>query len=196
MEEATGVPPVAGDPRTEAERAADHAAVARLADTLLPALMGRLAATHLGELEVREGGWHVRLRRPADARREPSSSRVAERLDRMRGRAAAHHTSHHDGDDGTSGHGPGAHGEPAEADDPQHPTATSPAVGVFQAGRNAGVGATVRSGDRIAVVDVLGVPTDVVSPVDGRVTEILVESGTAVEYGQPLVRLEATGGAR
>ncbi len=50
--------------RTDAERAADHAAIDRLSAELLPALIAKLGATGLGELEVREGGWRVRLRRP------------------------------------------------------------------------------------------------------------------------------------
>jgi biotin carboxyl carrier protein len=45
-------------------RLADHAAIARLTDELLPALIAKLSTTQLGELEVREGEWHVRLRRP------------------------------------------------------------------------------------------------------------------------------------
>jgi biotin carboxyl carrier protein len=44
--------------------ASDHAGIARLADELLPALIAKLATTQLAELEVREGDWHVRLRRP------------------------------------------------------------------------------------------------------------------------------------
>ena len=36
--------------------------------TLLPALIAKLGATGLGELEVREGEWRVRLRRPSDGR--------------------------------------------------------------------------------------------------------------------------------
>jgi biotin carboxyl carrier protein len=50
--------------RTANERAADHAAIDRLADELLPALVAKLSATGLGEIEVREGPWHVRIRRP------------------------------------------------------------------------------------------------------------------------------------
>ena len=38
--------------------------IARLADELLPVLIARLEASGLGELEVREDGWRVRLRRP------------------------------------------------------------------------------------------------------------------------------------
>lgn len=49
---------------SDATRQADHAGIARLADQLLPALIAKLGSTELGELEVREGDWHVRLRRP------------------------------------------------------------------------------------------------------------------------------------
>jgi biotin carboxyl carrier protein len=50
--------PAAADPK------ADHAGIARLTEELLPALIAKLATTQLGELEVREGDWHIRLRRP------------------------------------------------------------------------------------------------------------------------------------
>ena len=53
-------------PRSAAERSADHAAIDRLADELLPALVAKLSATGLGEIEVGEGSWTVRVRRPAD----------------------------------------------------------------------------------------------------------------------------------
>ena len=59
---------------TAAERSADHAAIDRLTDELLPALIAKLGATGLGELEVREGDWRVRLRRPADGS-APATSR-------------------------------------------------------------------------------------------------------------------------
>ena len=52
--------------RNAAERAADHAGIDRLTTELLPSLMAKLTATGLGELEVREGAWKVRLRRPAE----------------------------------------------------------------------------------------------------------------------------------
>ena len=47
-----------------AARQADHESIDRLTEELLPALIAKLGSTHLGELEVREGDWHVRLRRP------------------------------------------------------------------------------------------------------------------------------------
>ncbi len=45
------------------EPAATIAAFERLADDILPALVARLDGSGLGELEVRDGGWRVRLRR-------------------------------------------------------------------------------------------------------------------------------------
>ena len=69
--------------------------------------------------------------------------------------------------------------------------ATSPAVGVFQPGPTAVGGTRVRAGDRLGVVDMLGVPQEVVAPVDGIVIGVIVDAGTAVEYGQELVQLEA-----
>ena len=48
------------------QRAADHAAIGRLADELVPALIAKLSASGLGEIEVGEDRWTVRVRRPAD----------------------------------------------------------------------------------------------------------------------------------
>jgi biotin carboxyl carrier protein len=70
------------------------------------------------------------------------------------------------------------------------PVATSPAVGVFQPGTKTVSGTRVRAGDRLGVVDMLGVPQEVVAPIDGIVVGVIVDAGTAVEYGQELVRLE------
>jgi biotin carboxyl carrier protein len=68
--------------------------------------------------------------------------------------------------------------------------ATSPAVGVYQPSRDASPGTRVRSGDRLGVVDMLGVAQEVVAPADGLIGASLVEPGQAVEYGQELVIIE------
>ena len=49
--------------RTPAQRQADHASLGRLSESLVPALVQKLASSGLGELEVREGDWRIRLRR-------------------------------------------------------------------------------------------------------------------------------------
>ncbi len=169
--------------RTPAERAADHAALARLADTLVPALAGKLGAGSLGEIEIREDGWAVRVRRSAPDAGRRASDRSADR---------ARHT-------GLPGHtGPHAPHAPAQApvaepvassDGPVHAAATAPVVGVFRPGLS--VGARVRTGDRIAVVDLLGIPQDVAAPVDGVLVEVLAQAGDGVEYGQEVAVIEA-----
>ena len=190
--------------RTPAERSADHAAIDRLSTELLPALIAKLGATGLGELEVREGGWRVRLRRPGEA---GGSSGARERRPGERERAARSGAgqagSHaptgltpvgpgHDVRDG------GASAAGRESRDGRNGTgreggrivATSPAVGVFQPRAEARAGTKVRAGDRLGSVDMLGIPQEVVAPSDGVVGASLVEPGDAVEYGQDLILIE------
>jgi len=163
----------------------DHEAIARLADDLLPALIAKLAASGLGEIEVRESGWKARLRMPTTAQEprkaasQPAESHATLGHAPARVTAAAHTRSDE------------RHPVPSEAaDEPCRIVAKSPAVGVFQPRRELAVGMRVRAGDRIGTVNVLGVNQDVVSPVDGIIGSSLAEAGEAVEYGQELVRIE------
>ena len=192
--------------RTAAERSADHAAIGRLSDELLPALIAKLGATGLGELEVREGGWRVRLRRPGDGA-TPAQARERRPGDRERaGRSGAGPTGSHQ-PTGMTPVGPGRDGrETAARDgaggrddrngrdggvrDDGRIVATSPAVGVFQPRPEARAGTKVRAGDRLGSVDMLGIPQEVVAPSDGVVGASLVEPGDAVEYGQDLILIE------
>lgn len=48
----------------------------------------------------------------------------------------------------------------------------------------------VKKGAVIGHVQVLGVLQDLKADVDGKVTEILVEEGQPIEYGQPVMRFE------
>jgi biotin carboxyl carrier protein len=174
--------------RTTEERRADHAAIDRLADELLPALVAKLGASGLGELDVREGAWRIRLRMPADGR-----------------------ASRRTGGSSRGGHQPPSpHGAPAHAapltrsssqpaspeSDPGAPTrvvATSPAVGFYRPRPDRAAGARVRAGDPLGAIDVLGVPQELTSPVDGIVGASLVEPGDPVEYGQDVVEIELLG---
>ena len=190
--------------RTDAERSADHAAIGRLSDELLPALIAKLGSTHLGELEVREGDWHVRLRRPYGT--APGEGRRAtDRPSRTQpgheghghGRAApeGHRASRSGGSGATAGTGAASASSNGTGGDDRVPDksraiATSPAVGIFTPGSRAASGTRVRAGDSLGAVNVLGVPQDVLAPVDGIVGSTLVEGGTAVEYGQELIRIE------
>ena len=66
---------------------------------------------------------------------------------------------------------------------------TSPAVGIFRP--DVKPGARVRSGDRIAIVDLLGIPQDVISPIDGTLVEVLAGAGDVVEYGEEVAAVES-----
>jgi len=183
-----GKTPAAAPESSTARLDRDHQAISRLAEDLLPALIAKLGASGLGEIEVREGEWKARLRKPAGTGDRPHSSRGhASRI----GQAAPH------------GYVPVEERERrALASDETEDSAdlpimaTSPAVGVYQPRKDLVVGMRVRAGDRIGAVDVLGVREDVVAPIDGVVGVSLVEPGEAVEYGQELVRIELPGNAR
>jgi len=188
-------------------RVADHAGIARLADQLLPALIAKLGTTQLGEIEVREGDWHVRLRRPygvgpGEGRRasdRPSRSQPGHE-GHGHGRAApeGHRRPSVPGPTGTtagsgaasaSSNGTSGAGG-ADQNDASRSIARSPGVGIFQPGSRSAAGTRVRAGDSLGSVNVLGVPQDIPAPGDGVVGAMLVEAGTAVEYGQELIRIE------
>lgn len=183
-------------------RLADHAAIDRLSEELLPALVAKLGASGLGEIEIREGSWKVRLRRPSDALDGALQRRVTDRPSRPQPGHAGHGhppgaieghrpVAGRDGSGPVTAVGPGRHGSAGEpSSNPNRAVATSPAVGIFQPRPEMRPGTRVRAGDRLGFVDVLGVRQEVVSPVDGRVGATVVEGGEAVEYGQELVRLE------
>jgi acetyl-CoA carboxylase biotin carboxyl carrier protein len=55
-------------------------------------------------------------------------------------------------------------------------------------------GGSVAPGARLAIVEAMQVPKDVIATISGRIVKILVESGRPVEYGQPLFEIEPTEG--
>jgi biotin carboxyl carrier protein len=198
-------------PRTPEQRRADHASIDRLADELLPALVAKLGASGLGELEIREGDWHVRLRMPGDgrSRRGSTPGRSAGRVEGHvsgaghasmaghAGSAGAQHASVPRASTPPVTAGTAATGDPAAPGDPPQPptraVATSPAVGYFRPLKDLAAGARVRAGDRVGSVDVLGIPQEVVAPADGLVGASFVEAGDPVEYGQEIMEIELLG---
>lgn len=69
----------------------------------------------------------------------------------------------------------------------------APLVGTFYAAPSEGadpfvsVGDTVKKGQVIGIVEAMKLMNEVESDYDGTVSEILVENGEMVEYGQPLI---------
>jgi acetyl-CoA carboxylase biotin carboxyl carrier protein len=164
----------------------DRRTIARLADDVVPTLIERLVHSELGELEVREDGWRIRLRRPVGPADDGASVSLAD--------AAATRVSR--ASDAADRSRP-TEQRPRAADRPARPERprdllTAVAVGYFTPRDGVTAGAAIRRGDVIGFVDVLGVRQEVVSPLDGVLRELDVEPGQAVEYGQPLGRVESS----
>ena len=132
----------------------------------------------------------VRSRPPTAPQRGSSGTRSG------RARIARLRTASPTGRNGRGGAGAPAGSGLRSLDDGIGPTRTAgcrrrrrPSASSRRARRST-PGARVRAGDRLAVVDLLGVPQDVVAPDDGVVVDVLVNSGEGVEYGQDLMLIE------
>ena len=70
----------------------------------------------------------------------------------------------------------------------------SPMVGTFYRAASPGakafadVGSQVKEGEPICIVEAMKIMNEIEADKSGTVTQILVENGQAVEYGQPLFR--------
>jgi biotin carboxyl carrier protein len=115
------------DPRTPEQRTADHKAIDRLAEELLPALVAKLAASGLAEIEIGEGSWTIRVRRPADA--VPGHGR---RLSDRASRSQPGHAGHGHAPGGFEGHRSARDAKPAPASaysgNGSNPAVADPAV--------------------------------------------------------------------
>lgn len=75
-------------------------------------------------------------------------------------------------------------------------TINSPIVGVFYAAPSpeskpyVTVGQKIAKGDTICIVEAMKCMNEIQSEFDGEVTEVLVNDGDLVEYGQPLFRVK------
>jgi biotin carboxyl carrier protein len=72
----------------------------------------------------------------------------------------------------------------------------APLVGTFRISRSPGepplvsVGSDVRDGQVVCYIEAMRIPNEVISDRKGKVLQILLEDGTPVQYGQPLIALE------
>ena len=85
------------------------------------------------------------------------------------------------------------------ADAASHPGAvTSPMVGTVyvapepEAPNFISVGDKVKKGQTILIVEAMKVMNEIHSELKGTITEILVENGDAIEFGQPLFKIKTT----
>ncbi len=79
--------------------------------------------------------------------------------------------------------------------EPEGMIVKSPLVGTFYAAPSedadpfVSVGDQVKKGQTLAIVEAMKLMNEIESDFDGKVAEIYVENGQAVEYGQPLFRI-------
>lgn len=82
---------------------------------------------------------------------------------------------------------------PAE---PTGHTVKSPMVGTFYRASSPGakpfaeIGQTIKEGETICIVEAMKILNEIEADKSGTITQILVENGQAVEYGQPLFIIE------
>ena len=86
--------------------------------------------------------------------------------------------------------------EPVVAPAPTGHVVKSPMVGTFYRASSPGakafveVGAQIKEGEAICIVEAMKILNEIEADKTGTVTQILVENGQPVEYGQPLFIIE------
>jgi len=92
---------------------------------------------------------------------------------------------------------PASHSAPIDDDPTKHPGAVrSPMVGTIYLAAEPGAANFVQVGDQVAqgqtllIIEAMKVMNQIPAPRAGRVTRVLVENGSPVEYGQALLVLE------
>jgi len=74
-----------------------------------------------------------------------------------------------------------------ESREPRSLAIASPLVGIFRP--SVASGDALEAGQSIGAIEALGMPTSVDVPQSGTVEDLLVQDGSPVEYGQPLLIL-------
>lgn len=81
---------------------------------------------------------------------------------------------------------------PAEAAEPSGHIVKSPMVGTFYRASSPGaksfveLGSVVNEGDTICIIEAMKILNEIEADASGTITQILVDNGQAVEFGQPM----------
>jgi acetyl-CoA carboxylase biotin carboxyl carrier protein len=85
---------------------------------------------------------------------------------------------------------------PSAAENPNHTVVKSPMVGTYYASANPDSAPFVRVGDQVGsdttvcIIEAMKVFNEIPAECSGKIVAVLVESGDAVEFGQPLFKVE------
>lgn len=142
-----------------------------------------LNETNLTEIEVDRDGLHVRVAREVHVTAAPAPTYVAAPAAAAPAPAVAPAAA--------------AAAAPAGPDYSKHPgVVPSPMVGTAYMAPEPGkppfisVGAKVTAGQTLIIIEAMKTMNQIPAPRAGTVTQILVEDGAPVEYGEPLVIIE------
>jgi acetyl-CoA carboxylase biotin carboxyl carrier protein len=158
----------------------------------LKSLMRALRRYDLSEIELRQGDEEIVIRR-GGASGSGSVTAAFPMTTAARGAATPALALSHGAPGATSTPG-------APAADPSIVTVTSPLVGTFYRSPAPGskafvdVGATVRAGSVLCIIEAMKLMNEIESEVEGTVVEILVENGKPVEFGEKLFKIKTSGG--
>jgi acetyl-CoA carboxylase biotin carboxyl carrier protein len=151
----------------------------------LKTLIDLVSESNISELEITEAEGKVRIVRGVAPAAAPLVSPAAAPLTVALPAAAA----------------PPAAASPAPApaaDAPSGHIVKSPMVGTFYRSSAPGakpfveVGQTVKEGETLCIIEAMKILNEIEADKGGVIKRILVENGTAVEYGQPLFEIEAS----
>ena len=152
----------------------------------LKTLIDLVSESNVSELEITEAEGKVRIVKSAPA------AAVAQVVAAAPAVAAV----------STAAHAPvdaAAPQAPAPAAAPSEPAAhivKSPMVGTFYRSSSPGakpfaeIGQSIKEGETICIVEAMKILNEIEADKTGTITQILVENGQAVEYGQPLFVIE------
>lgn len=148
----------------------------------LKTLIDLVSESNVSELEITEAEGKVRIVKSAPAGfAAPVSYTVAPAPQAAPALAAAE---------------PQAAAVPAAAAEPTGHVVKSPMVGTFYRSSSPGakpfveLGDTIKEGETICIVEAMKILNEIEADKSGTVTQILVDNGQAVEYGQPLYVIE------
>ena len=149
----------------------------------LKTLIDLVAESDIAELEVTEGESKVKI---------VKSSSAASQVVMMQPSAGAHHAPAVAAAPAAAAAPAPAAPAPAAAAEPSGHIVKSPMVGTFYRSSAPGsppfveVGTAVKPGDTICIIEAMKLLNEIDADASGVITQILVENGQPVEFGQPL----------
>lgn len=146
----------------------------------LKTLIDLVSESNVSELEITEAEGKVRIVKATPVAAAPMAAPVMQAAPMVL----------------TSAPAPVASQAPAAPAAPSGHAVKSPMVGTFYRSASPGakpfveVGDTIKEGETICIVEAMKILNEIEADKSGTVTQILVDNGQAVEYGQPLFVIE------